>query len=158
MARKVRDEIAYPFSNWKGATVGVGEWISNFIPHCIIDIITYACWFVYSDIPGDNPRSCAIPGCLLWLDILRIQGLWEAHLWRGVLWWRHPLEAFSALLAICARNPPVTGKFPAQRPVTRIFDVFIDLRLNKRLRKQSWGWWFGMPSRPLRRHCNVYII
>ena len=26
-----------------------------------------------------------------------------------------------------------------QRPVTRSFDVFFDLRLNKRLSKQSWG-------------------
>ena len=33
-----------------------------------------------------------------------------------------------------------TGEFPAQRPVTRSSDVFYDLRLNKRLSKQSWGW------------------
>ena len=39
----------------------------------------------------------------------------------------------SALLAICAGNSPVTGEFPTQRPVTRSFDVFVDLRLNKRL-------------------------
>ena len=48
-------------------------------------------------------------------------------------WWRHQMETFSALLAICAGNSPVTGEFPAQRPVTRSFDVFFDLRLNKRL-------------------------
>ena len=57
-------------------------------------------------------------------------------------WWRHQVETFSALLAICAGNSPVSGEFPAQRPVTRSFDVFFDLRLNKRLSKQSWGWWF----------------
>ena len=34
------------------------------------------------------------------------------------------------------------GEFLAQRPVTRNFDVFFDLRLNKRLSKQLWGWWF----------------
>ena len=34
------------------------------------------------------------------------------------------------------------------------FDVFFDLRLNKRLSKQWWGWWFETPSRPLLRHCN----
>ena len=28
------------------------------------------------------------------------------------------------------------GEFPTQRPVTRSFDVFFDLRLNKRLSKQ----------------------
>ena len=42
-----------------------------------------------------------------------------------------------------------------QRPVTRSFDVFFDLRLHKRLSKQSWGWWFETPSWSLWRHCNV---
>ena len=42
----------------------------------------------------------------------------------------------SALLAIYAGNSPVTGEFPAQRPVAQSFDVFFDLRLNKRLSKQ----------------------
>ena len=77
-------------------------------------------------------------------------------LW-DVLWscWRHQMRTFSALLAICAGNSPVTGEFPSQRPVTRSFDVIFDLRLNKRLSKQSWGWWFETPSRPLWRHCHV---
>ena len=69
-------------------------------------------------------------------------------------WWRHQMKTFFALLAICAGNSPVTGEFPAQRPVTRCFDVFFDLRLNQRLLKQSWGWWFETLSRPLLRHCN----
>ena len=38
------------------------------------------------------------------------------------------------------REYTVTGELPAQRPVTRSFDVFFDLRLNKRLNKQSSGW------------------
>ena len=58
-------------------------------------------------------------------------------------------ESFSALLTICAGNSPVPGEFPAQRPVTRSFDVFFDLGLNKRLSKQSWGWWFGTLWHPL---------
>ena len=73
-------------------------------------------------------------------------------------WWRHQMETFSALLAICAGNSPVTGEFPAQRPVPRIFDVFFDLRLNKRLSKQPCGWWFETPSRSLWRHHNAYIV
>ena len=52
-------------------------------------------------------------------------------------WWRHQMETFSALLAICAGNSPVTGEFPAPRPVTRSFDDLFDLHLNKRLSKQS---------------------
>ena len=50
------------------------------------------------------------------------------------------METTSAVLGICADNPPVTGEFLTQRPVTRSFDVFFDLRLNKQLSKQSWGW------------------
>ena len=69
-------------------------------------------------------------------------------------WWRHQMETFSALLAICAWNSPVPGEFRAQRPVTRSFDVFFDLRLYKRLSRQSWGWWFATLSCPLWRHCN----
>ena len=57
-------------------------------------------------------------------------------------WWRHQMETFSALLALCAGNSPVTGEFPTQRPVTRSFDVFFDLRLDKRLSKQWLDWWF----------------
>ena len=64
------------------------------------------------------------------------------------------METFSALLAICVGNSPVPCEFLAQRPVTRRFDVFFDLRLNKRLSKQSWGWWFETLSRPLWRHRN----
>ena len=67
------------------------------------------------------------------------------------------METFSTLLAICAGNSPVTGEFPAQRPVMRSFGVFFDLRLNKRLSKQSWDWWFETLSRPLWRHCNEHI-
>ena len=69
-------------------------------------------------------------------------------------WWRHQMETFSALLAICAENSPVPGEFPAQRPVTRSFDVCFELRLNKRLSKQSWGWWSETQSRPLWCHSN----
>ena len=57
-------------------------------------------------------------------------------------WWRHQMETFSALLALCAGNSPVTGEFPSQRPVTQSFDVFLGLCLNKRLSKHSRDWWF----------------
>ena len=65
------------------------------------------------------------------------------------------METFFVLLAICAGSSPVRGEFPTQRPVRRSFDVFFDLCLNKRLSKQSWGWWFETLLRPLWRHRNV---
>ena len=54
-----------------------------------------------------------------------------------VPWWRHQMEVFSASLARCAGNSPVTGEFHTQRPVTRSFDVFFDIRLIKRLSIQT---------------------
>ena len=38
------DEIIYPFPNFNGCTIEVWEWISNFTPHFIMDVITYPCW------------------------------------------------------------------------------------------------------------------
>ena len=67
------------------------------------------------------------------------------------------METFSALLAICEENSPVTGEFPPQRPVTHSFDVFFDLRLNKRLSKPSRRRSFKKPSRSLCWHCIVEI-
>ena len=83
-------------------------------------------------------------------------------------WLRHQMETFSALLAICAGNSPVPGELPAQRPVTRSFDIFFDLPLNNRLSKQSWGWWFEtlsrifdvtvmFPHRNLLYHLNILL-
>ena len=48
------------------------------------------------------------------------------------------MEIFPALLVICVGNSPVPEASDAE------FDVFFDLRLNKRLSKQSWGWWFDV--------------
>ena len=59
------------------------------------------------------------------------------------LWWRHQMEKISALLAICAGNSPVTKANDAE------LWCFFYLHLNKRLSKQSWGWWFETPSRSL---------
>ena len=92
----------------------------------------------------------------------QVSNLWQTanmshrHRWTKpfLSWWRYAMETFSALLALFVGNSPVTSEFPSQRPVTRSFDVFFDLRLNKRLSKQSWGWWFETPSRPLWRHRN----
>ena len=61
-------------------------------------------------------------------------------------------------LALCVGNSPVTGEFPSQRPVTRSFDVFFDLHLNKRLRKQSRCRQYETPSCPLWCHCNVITV
>ena len=96
----------------------------------------------------------------LWLSLVDRAGC--------MIWWddeygydyssrlRHQMNTFSAWLAICAGNSPVTGEFPAQRPVAPSFDVLFHLGLNEWLSKQSWGWWFETPLRPLWCHSNVW--
>ena len=82
---------------------------------------------------------------------------YTSHVSFCLSWWRYQMETFSALLAICAGNSPVTGEYPVQRPVTRSFDALFDLRLKKRLCKQWYSWWLDTPSHPLWCQCNVYI-
>ena len=60
------------------------------------------------------------------------------------------MQTFSALLAFCAGSSPVTGEFPAQRPVTRSFNVFFDLRLD--------SWANNEDAGDLRRHRAHYDI
>ena len=72
-------------------------------------------------------------------------------------WWRRQMEIFSALMALCAGNSPVTGELPAQKSVTRSFGIFFDLCLNKQFSKQSCGWWFETPTCSWWRHCNVKV-
>ena len=79
------------------------------------------------------------------------------HIGANNAWWRHQMEAFSALLTLCMGNSLVTGEFAQQIPVTRNFDVFFDLCLNKRLSKQSWGWWFETPLCSLWYHFNGHM-
>ena len=90
-----------------------------------------------------------------------IDGETETPLKKRLSWWRHQMESFSALLALCVGNSPVPVNYPHKgqwpvwyktkfgsqnfgyliwfctRLVTRRCDVFFDLRLNKRLGKQS---------------------
>ena len=63
------------------------------------------------------------------------------------------METFSAQLAISAENSPVPREFPAQRPVTWSFDVFFDLRLNKRLSNREAG-----DLRRYRAHSDVIVM
>ena len=68
----------------------------------------------------------------------------DKTLWHGRSWWRHEMEAFSTLLAICAGISPVYGEFPIQRPVTRSFDYLILTWIN--------GWVNNRDAGDFRRH------
>ena len=80
-------------------------------------------------------------------------------LWKTLMtWWRHQMETFSALLAFCVGNSPVTSEFLAQRPVMWRFYVFFDLCLNRQLSKQWRRWWLDTLLWSLWRHCNVVSL
>ena len=89
-------------------------------------------------------HSCQYLIILVKLGRFSLQSFWSGVIEIPHSWWRHQM------------SPSVTGEFPSQRPVTRGFDVFFDLPLNKRPSKQSRSRWIEAPWRSLWRHCNVY--
>ena len=70
-------------------------------------------------------------------------------------WWRHQMETFSALLAICAGNSPVPENSPHKGQWRGALMFSLICAWIKRLSKQTWGWWLETPSLPLWRHSNV---
>ena len=120
---------------------------------CKRDCKTTPVWFIHCTVGTGFPSAAqeiSSPGLYsdwrFWMTRFRTPS--------AKTWWRHEMERFSALLAICAGNSPVPGEFPTQRLMTQSFDVYFDLRPIKRLSKQSWIWWFETSSRPLWRHRN----
>ena len=71
-------------------------------------------------------------------------------------WWLHQMETFLVLLALYAGNWPVAGEFPHKGQWRGALMFYFDLRLNKGLIKQLWGWWLETPSRSLWCHCNAH--
>ena len=168
MPGRVWDGITYQFSNLNGCSVEVWEWIINFIPHFIMDVIIHSWWdlswtMLVKGAPGVTFQGSDViflngkRNLARRFDISKVQPAAVVHVgWP--LPWRHEMETFSTLLALCAGNSPVTAEFPSQMPVTGNFDVFFDLRLNKRLNKQSRRRWFETPSRSSWRHCNARVL
>ena len=135
-------------SNFNGAAVKICECMNDFIPYFIMHVMTYPCHIIKRALSGEEPQEL-----VQWNGFNCKMGPFCLGL--SVLWWRHQMETVSALLAFCAGNSPVTGEFPAQGPVTRSFDVFFDLRLDRKLSKQWKRWWFETPPRSLWCHCSV---
>ena len=94
---------------------------------------------VWSHIPDCTPNPvlptwirhlyggwAQVPACRHQLNVLKKGYTWWRHQ-MNISWWRHQMEIFFTLLAFCAGKSPVPGEFPAQRPVTRSFEVFFDI-------------------------------
>ena len=114
------------------------------------------------DGPHVSPRNLAITVHCKWCYNGTWMSLWWWQMilrlwpWLDIMMTSSNGNIFRATGHLCGEFT-VPGEFPAQRPVTRSFDVLFDLRLNTRLSKQSWGWWFETLSRQLWRHRNVMI-
>ena len=121
--RQIRPLMGWQRKRWPGERIYNQEWI-QFEPNSILHVFdNYETFFL-----GKMVLKWRHSGLLI-----RHVTAEDRHSW----WWRHQMETFSALLAICAGNSPVSGEFPAQRPVTRSFDIIFDVHLNKQLSKQS---------------------
>ena len=118
-----------------------------------------------------TPTSFLKETCLMFPVIWQRFGvMWEdvTYVTYSLIGWDCSLSTWNMMTSsngnIFRITGPLCGEFtgdpriPSERPVTRSFDVFFDLRLNKRFSKQSWGGWFQTPSHPLWRHCNEYKI
>ena len=127
-----------------GSLIIVSGFLPVDLPILLISLFLSHIIFLYSRIP--------------WICIT--QGVWNISLCNSITsWWRHQMETFYALLALCLGISPVTGEFPSQRPVTWSFDIFFMICvLNKWFSKQSWGWWFETPTCTLWRHYNDYGV
>ena len=104
--------------------------------------------------------NIATKGDIFALKSIQIDSILSITIKFWPTWWRHQMETFSTLLAFRAGNSAVPGEFPSQRPVTRSFNVFFDLHLNKQLSKQSRSWCFETPSCPLwcQRITSVSVV
>ena len=120
---------------------------TSYQPHTVVDVAIMV-WCLCNYEPPVTPcclRTLPLEGCCASLHIYKQLGLslhlgWDPNRLRssshdsfvsGDPWWRHEMETFSALLAICSGNSPVPGEFPAQRPVTQNFDIsLICTRIN----------------------------
>ena len=126
--------------------------ISSFFFQCLLDVQT--------QLEYQYPVLCCYSDCYfdIFFIVLYIYNSGSGVKWAECLFIIGTMITFFALLALCAGNSPVNDEFPAQRPVTRSFDVFFDIRLNKQLSKQSRRGWFETSWRSLWCHCNDGLL
>ena len=132
-------------------------WVTDYTHLTFQYVVTLRVWrsiIVVSTLPIGHKIQCCLKQILSITSNFRANHFTQKRDEKSP-WWCHQMETFSALLALCAGNSPVTGEFPSQRPVTRSFGVFFDLRLNEYLSKQWWSWRFETPICSLWRHGYV---
>ena len=128
-------------------------WCRSFVPshwHGTIKLLSSDNYFVVSSLVFIHRSNLYIQHQLVaWV----LKTKYDNLMWFWIMMTLSNGNSFRVTGPLCGEfiGP---GEFPAQRPVTRSFDVFFDQRPNKQLSKQPWGWWFEAPSWSLWRQCN----
>ena len=118
------------FSFWSKIRICLAFWLQY---HGWVIIYYISLWYVITYTCSNHKWTIFQPSKCRTHAELALEELF-------LIWWRHKMETFCALLALCAGNSSVTGQFPLQRPVMGSFDDFFDFHLNKRSSKQSRRW------------------
>ena len=116
MPSTVWDEITYPFLNFNGCTIEVWEWINIFIPHFVMDVITYPCRDLSKTMLVKGATGYRVTVWLGWdADVVRIQGwcFWCAILIAHQLLWQN-MEAPVSIF----QESPLAGE-----PRERLFHI-----------------------------------
>ena len=88
------------------------EWVLKLLPNLYILISLFPTGYV--GMPFEKGGGCGGNESNSW---------WSLLTFFSVTWWRHPMEIFSTLLALCEGNLPMDS---LTKQVPRIFDVFFD--------------------------------
>ena len=116
-------------SSWHGSMISTPRWIRRVSP------------FSFTTIGLTMEFLCSF------LESMHVWVLYD-----DVSKWKHFPRYWPFMWGI--HRSPVNSPHKGQWRGALTF--FLDLRLNKRLSKQSCGWWFETPSRTLWRHCNAF--
>ena len=88
----------------------------------------------------------------------------QIHIRFNTIWTKYTIMMTSSNWSIFRVTDPLCGEFTGHRWIPRTkgqwrgaLMVSLICALNKRLSKQSWGWWFKTQSRSLIRHRNDYF-
>ena len=134
MHSKMWAEMTYPVLNLNGCTIDVRGCISIFIPNCTMNLYTYSF------------SSCSAILHLSPLSLLRSTSVW-LHEDLLVIFMRTSRTNLEHDGVIKWKHVPRCWSFVSGIHRSRSFDVFFDLRLSKRLSKQSIRRWFETPIR-----------
>ena len=121
-------------------------WVLGFI---ITTIFPVFAWFWFGALSGLGSCGASHPHMAIFAIPCYVVAILSTSSHDDVIKWKHFPRYWPFVRGI--HRSPVT-------PVTRSFDVYFDLRPDKRLSKQSWGWWFETLSHSLWRHRNGVVF